>query len=260
MILMMKKFKFWLVWILVWLFWFVNFWNWFNFSVSMNDSIQYKNSTWVFSVYPVDWTIKVSNNPVSYVMDFSSYAYSYALNWGIWWSTNNPSITSWTYNVSCKDYPCYIKLLNRWVIDVFSWYVSCPECEICPEVNTWEILSWSCDTNYCVSNDLCPVSSWVSWSELVINDIVHESAPLINITIPEEYNWDSSVDENEFTLTISWQNVDYEYVDWIIRTQKFTPDSEDFNSIVTWVIPLLIPWLVIILFIWFIFRFIKKIF
>ena len=153
--------------------------------------------------------------------------------------------------------------IESWDLSDFSWEVS--QVLECSEVDTWELLSWyilqsDVDINYCVENDLCPVSTWLSWSELVINDIVHESAPLITINIPEEFNWNYTIDENEFVLSISWYNVDTEYIEWIITSQNVKPNASTLNKIITELIPLFVPWLVIILFIWFVFKLIKKIF
>ena len=165
---------------------------------------------------------------------------------------------------------CLFGLVSFWYCDtgsecplIDSWYcVSnnlCPTCQECQECDICEecplIDSW-----YCVSNDLCPVSTWLNWSELIINDIVHQSAPLITINIPEEFNRNYNVDENEFALSVSWYNVDTDYIDWIITTQNSKPSTEDFNNIITNLVPLFVPWLVIILFLWFIFKFIKKVF
>ena len=141
--------------------------------------------------------------------------------------------------------------------------------------NCQSSLSWYSNTLSNCSNNLntcnvslsnclsanCPFNTWdVQWSALFINDIQHIWAPLINITIPEEFEWNYTWSNDEFDLDVVWYNVDTEYIDWIIRTQKTTPDSYDFNNIVSNLIPLFVPWLVIVLFLWFIFRFIKKIF
>lgn len=117
------------------------------------------------------------------------------------------------------------------------------------------------DTNYCVENNYCPSEfSGVEWSALYINDVQHVSAPLINIYIPEEISWDYTWDNEEFTLFVSGYNVDTAYIDSIITTQKSVPSSSDFSSIVSWLIPLFVPWLVVILFMYFVFTFVKKIF
>ena len=154
------------------------------------------------------------------------------------------------------------KLLLLWLLIspllVWFWYCeySSMECQL--EYNLIPINN--VDLNYCVSNDLCPVSTWLNESELIINDIVHESAPLININIPEEISWDYTWNENSFDLFISGYNVDTEYISDIILTQKTPANRVDLNNIIQVLLPLFVPWLIIILFIYFVFKFIKKIF
>lgn len=103
-------------------------------------------------------------------------------------------------------------------------------------------------------------STWTQWSSLYINEIQHLSSENIIITIPEEFSWDYTGDEQNFVLTVSWYNVDSDYIAWIIENQTTVPNSADFNNLVSWILPLFVPWLVIILFLYFAFKFIKKIF
>lgn len=263
----MKRFKLWLVWLLLGLFWFtcfssanfVNYWQYvIDYSVDQypfwlsDDNINFQQD-WLLCVdYFLDdpvpnsmWlTISQSNwsHNVDEIISNGMWIYCAQLSseWSKWW-------TVWIELREEVNWYAWLYFFPSW----WGWWS-------CPEIDTWSILSGSCDTNYCVENDLCPVPS--NFSTLYINDIEHQSAPIINVTIPYEYSWDSSVDSWQFDLVISWQNVDYEYIDWIIRAQKSTPNNTDFNNIVSGLIPLLIPWLVIILFLRFIFRFIKKIF
>lgn len=146
---------------------------------------------------------------------------------------------------------------------------TCPECQEC-EVCTPQYTSSECqseynlipisdiDSNYCTENDLCTFTG--SYSNLVINDIWHESKPFIYVNIPEEIDWDYTGNSYSFTLDVGGYNTDSDYIAWIITTQKSVPDSEDFRSIVINLVPLLVPWFVIILFLYFIFRLIKKLF
>lgn len=154
------------------------------------------------------------------------------------------------------------------VIQITSSCPSCPSCPTCPESpscpSTWEILSWyilesSIDSSYCVWNWYCPVESWSNWSSLFINWIQHESYPMINIDITDNVPWDYSINNDVFDLDV-WEAYDQDFIDWVIDSQKTLPNKTDFNNTISWLIPLFIPWLVIILFIYFIFRFIKKIF
>ena len=196
------------------------------------------------------------------------------LSWNVVWDDleSMSDKTAWTYQYVCllQSGLVHYKYSNTnvpfYYYD-FSFLVwdssSCPD--------TWEILSWyilesEIDNLYCENNWLCSlinswdvIGSW-NWSSLYINDIQHESAPLINLTIPEEFEWDYTNENDEFNLWISWYNVDTEYIDWIIRNQTTLPNKTDFNNTISWLIPLFVPWLVIIASLYFIFRFIKKIF
>lgn len=198
----------------------------------------------------------------------SSYWAVYDIDWNIVsWQWDFPT------NNNCMNFTWYLQNIysnNRNIeyIDVSSIF---PVCSTCPEINTWEILSWyilesDIDNLYCEEHWYCPLidtwldNTWVEWSALYINEIQHNSAPLINITIPEEFDWDYSWTDEEFDLEVKWYNVDTEYVDWLIRSQNFKPNSDDFSSILTWLVPLFVPWLAIILFLYFVFRFVKKVF
>lgn len=260
---MMKRFKFWLVWIVLGIFWLISF------SSADFTNILSKAHAWITlggSTSDVHYTLPYSISNNSFIcFRPSNNKVTCSFTWfSFWWGLKD---FCYYYTWPTINLDLYCSNTNSSNSFLYHFHFSnpvlwdcpeCEECETCPEINTWDILSWSCDTNYCVENDLCPVAS--NFSQLFINDIEHQSAPLINITIPYEYTWDSSVNSWQFDLVISWQNVDYDYIDNIVRTQNSKPSTEDFNNIITWLIPLFIPWLVIILFIWFVFKFIKKIF
>lgn len=119
----------------------------------------------------------------------------------------------------------------------------------------------SCNSEYCWLNWLCSEYTWSTMSELYINWINHLGAPIINISIPLEQAWDYEYTWDVMNINLSWENnVDYEYIDNIIRTQNSKPNDTDFNNIVSGLLPLFVPWLIIITFLIYLFRFIKKIF
>lgn len=127
----------------------------------------------------------------------------------------------------------------------------------------------SVDQNYCTTNNLCPASEcpvcpvWTgSISNVYINDILHVGAPFIFIDIPEEISWDYGYTQwwTNMLVSVEWYNVDYDYINWVVDVQSYKPDSEDLTNIVKTVLPLFVPWLCIILLLYFIFKFIKKIF
>lgn len=282
----MKRFKFFLGLLFVWIFWFTCFWSCDNlFSFIENKNLSSSNSlTWTCGWYCCFLTNNTNSNyrqnivfnsdkqlfPSDYnAYDLSCVSYSWnfivsssiSTNVAVRWYDLSSLVSTWG-STSCPDCPfCdktslmfihqwwdFVSLLNSstWLYNLYlsNWL----------DFSTTPIPEWQ--NVYITWYDL----SWVISSELIINDIVHQSAPLINITIPEEFDWDYTWNVNEFTLDIKGFNVDTEYIDWIIRTQKTTPNNTDFNNIVSGLIPLLVPGLFIILFIYFIFRFIKKVF
>ena len=120
-----------------------------------------------------------------------------------------------------------------------------------------------CMTNYSLVPVDSVVVSWdclswdTQWSALYVNEIQHNSAWIINITIPEEISWDYTWDEENFYLYINWYNVNTEYIDSIIRTQNYKPTSEDFTNLI-WVLAPYSKYLIFLLFIFIIWAWIKK--
>ena len=289
---------------LVWLFGGLSFcsaWT-FTYNWTIGD-----NSIMLIPQKPLSSNVSVHCDFVS-----SSSSCEWQFKWSLsymYWSLTTPywnstSQSSWNF-ISCSEGSSFdadlsnfeppswaspvlwvvsFNITSNWVPDwvivnyscIFSWDSVYSPWLSCPEVNTWEILSWyilesEIDTNFCVGNWYCPtnectgsldpVQSW-NWSSLFINDIQHIGAWLINITIPEEIEWDYIYTWNwdEFDLNVKWYNVDSDYIEGIINTQNSKPSSQDFNNIITWLIPLFVPWLCIILLLYFIYLFIKKIF
>lgn len=227
------------------------------------------------------FTITYNWNTYNLFDSSSSYNYDlwcFAISWSFTiynWSEQFPYLYPyymWTALPSCN--PQYTSEECQSVYGlVSSWSLNQCNNDLlsCETSLSWYESSLSnCSTNLNVCNTSlsnclqsnCSNNSWVSWSSLFINDIQHLGAWIIDITIPEEISWDYNNDtENDtFDLIVSWYNVDTAYIEWVINTQKTLPNEQDFNNIITWLIPLLIPWFVIILFLYFVFRFIKKIF
>ena len=159
-----------------------------------------------------------------------------------------------TTNSSCIFYIYWINVINY----------SSQQCQT--EYNLIPIED--VDQNYCTTNNLCP-SWWTPsdcpnvWvSNLWINDIFHPWAFNIYMNIPQELDRDYAYTNSwaNFNLDIVGYNVDYDYIDWVVDSQNYKPNSDDLSSIVSQIIPLFVPWLCIILLLYFIFRFIKKIF
>lgn len=242
----------------------------------MNMRLQCFWFTWY--VLSVDWNSHTLNyyhiplsNLYSLLTSCSQWFYNMTVN--LYNSSNQlvDYVSSDTYdndsfiNLYMNDWVSYSLVDNR--PDWLNYYFN-------NSINTWDLLSWyilesSIDSNYCELNNLCPVYTWdsedLSWvnrSILHINWIEHVWAWFIDITIPEEFDWNYLYTWNwdVFELNISWYNVDTEYIDWIITTQKTLPNKEDFNNTISWLLPWFVPWLVIVLFLYFVFRFLKKVF
>ena len=250
-----------LLWLFVWLVWFISFSNAVNYVV---------NSSWTdylpqYIYYTPNISVEnylCSTNKCYISLDFWLKDYP-TTDYQCMTNANNVFSCSCVWNRPCSTYSWVVKLTYSSSFNVFQYitfndWQSCPECETCPEINTGDILSWSCDINYCVENDLCPTSTW-SRSELVINDIVHEWKPLINVSIPDDIYWDYSTDDNQFDLYVwSWYN--QEYIDSILAINSYRPDNDDFTNIfVSW-LTLIFPYIFVALLIVFMWKLLKRIF
>lgn len=178
-------------------------------------------------------------------------------------------LTTWYYCFLDSSLVYYRKI-NVWTthanLTFFNWFYSttcnCTVCEECEECNECPII----DSQYCSDNNLCP-SSWTwdceewdwNWSALYINNIQHQSAPLINIDIPDYIYWDYSSSEEEFDLYVG-SGYDQDYIDNVIAINSYQPTSEDFTDVFVSGLTLVMPYIVIVLFIVFIRKLIKRIF
>lgn len=239
---------------IIWFIWFISFCSaWqvvdlLDLTTITDISIQSNQRTTIVDFWQ-------TNN--SYTVCFSFDNFRWNIQAGIGSNPNSQPWTNFTYwNDWNWNYVCFYKSIYDSYLNVRTDYSD----DI--TLNYFilnDLLVYNIDTNYCVSNNLCPTSE-NSRSALYINDIQHEGAWTINITIPEEYDWDYTNENDEFNLDIIGYNLDTDYIEWIISNQTTKPNQTDLNNIISWVIPLFIPWLVIILFIYFVFKFLKKIF
>lgn len=262
-----------------------NWTNWVNVFQLSNASV---NWNWTIICFYTTWNFvnKISpNTPNSYPTitfrqsNYTNYSVVHYLDmvYPDRWSCLDLHPTNFSFSIQAQfqynwytwEIPIrYVLLKNILNID-YPWNVDCPswssqQCQ--SEYNLIPVSS--IDYNYCESNNLCPLytgwncETWDSenWSALYINDIQHNSASVIDITIPEEISRDYTNENDLFDLDIQWYNTDTEYIEWLINIQNTVPTKDDFNQIISSLIPLFIPWLVIILFIIFTFRLIKKIF
>lgn len=287
----MKKIRLLTLWLLT-LFWLGSFCNSELLSTTFNN-VGGSSWTWelVFdtnSVYCIYASYNNSNRRVFVdFQNFSWYVNTHAMNpWPLCFNVwNNDNILKYEFQGGSYVQLYYFKVIEYTVCD-YSDYVPVSDYNTClSELNTatWNYLScqssisWyvnslnncssnlnSCNTSLssCLSAN-CPNNTWdISWSALFINNIQHLWSPVIRITIPEEFDRDYAYTDswNNMEIDIEGYNVDTDYISWIIDVQRSKPSSEDFNSIISDVLPLFVPWLVIILFIYFVFKFIKKIF
>ena len=210
--------------------------------VNIRSNQTFNFDTWFCSIFSSD--------------NFASFDF-YKTDWTL--------ITNWSskalMDVLCFDVPWYV-LNTYWSTLALQYsYIlnscDCPECEICPEIDTWSILSWSCDTNYCVENDLCPVPS--NFSQLFVNDIEFPWKPLINVNIPDYITWDYSSSDTGFDLYVG-SGYDEDYINSIVDINSYRPTSEDFTTIFVSGLTLIFPYLIFTLFLVFMWKLIKRIF
>lgn len=69
-------------------------------------------------------------------------------------------------------------------------------------------------------------------SAIYINNIQHESAENINITIPDELEREYTNESWTLDINIIWYNVDNDYIASIIENEKLTPTAEDMTYLV----------------------------
>ena len=191
--------------------------------------------------------------------NFDRWLHAQYLNWNHELANSYGSCTSWDIYFGTDWTTCSFQIASY----VFDYYTS-QQCQT--EYNLIPISS--VDQNYCTTNNLCP-SWWTPsdcpnvWvSNLWINDLFHPWAFNIVMNIPEEIDRDYAYTNSwqNMNIDVVWYNVDYDYIDWVVDSQNYKPNSDDLSSIVSQIIPLFVPWLCIILLLYFIFRFIKKIF
>ena len=220
--------------------------------------------TWLMNIRLINWNSNTQNN-IYY--EFSPYSpnevvYSVYFTW-----VNSTSMQNWIL-LEWNDCSSIQSDLNTCSNNFQSCQGYLSSCQSDLSTATgyidsleWEIAQCSQDLINCSSSSSSwSCESWSNWSALYINDIQHLWKPNIFITIPEEINWSYTSEWDDFDLNVSWYNVDTEYIEWVIDIQNTKPSQDDFNRIISEVIPLFVPWLFIVLFIYFVFRFVKKVF
>lgn len=164
--------------------------------------------------------------------DWSFYNYFNIFNWSFENNISNSSLCIFIPDSSVE----YMSLW-KWTLDWFQIYY---------EEEWWS--SWECEE-----------WTWNNWSSLYINDIQHNSASTIDITIPEEISRDYTNENDLFELNVEWYNVDYEYMENVINKQNYIPTTEDLSNVIS-SFGLFGGLLVVCLFVILVFYMIKKIF
>ena len=258
-----------------------------------DNSISNYNFYCAFVQFNIEWNIYYSNISFEYWW----FAFNPSM---LNWSFNNWLVKQLFLCDSSSERSFHIRDLqinwnvNFWVITIkelpvdffedYYWFdVSCPACPDCPSCSQcetdlstcqwmysrletdYDLLSWNYNTcvsdlNTCMNNWWSSSSGDIQWSSLFINENQVLWNKNIFVNIPLDYEYSYTNEWEDFELTVEWLNQDYDYLDWIVWVQNTTPTKDNFNQIISWLIPLFVPWLVVILFIYFVFRLLKKIF
>ena len=215
--------------------------------------IVYKGVSWTFSC--------TTTNPCPVSL---SYKITYDDN-----SSYNFNPTCWNLICNCED---QVSFCTSQLSSCMSNYSSCQS-----SLNTlsWSLAScesdyWQCQSDLANCGEwICPELTWwsceyesgdIQWSSLFINQIQYFGASNIDITIPDEIAWDYTGDEDNFYLDVEWLNGDTEYIQSIIDINSYRPSSSDFTDVFVSGLTLVMPYIVILLFIVFIRKLIKRIF
>lgn len=98
-------------------------------------------------------------------------------------------------------------------------------------------------------------------STVIINGINHDTASVLQVNIPAEFERDYTNTWDIMTINISWYNVDNEYMEQIIAQTELTPTAEDMWTLVNWLqayLPYFFIWLICVFFIWLVKKFFKS--
>lgn len=229
------------------------YWNYFKQQKTMNNDWD-------------AWSIPCSDSSSVHInYDFSTFTTSY---WVLRWF---PYIQFSVYAPASAPYNITYSCTFNWDNIVSPWW-TCPTCPICPEINTWEILSWyilasEIDINYCVWNWLCPNECWTwtdfSWdlqySNIYINSILHPWTQNIFVNIPDYIQWDYTTTWNDFNIYV-WSWYDMDYMNSIIKINSYRPDSTDFTDVFVSGLTLIFPYIFVVLLLMFIWKLLRRIF
>lgn len=236
-----------------------------------SDSIYYSFSDWSFYSLTdtllrrlhLSWTFLLSCTWYCY-FDYDNLKFSFSDSYSIWSScpecpTCDPQYTieqcqsvywlvsSWLLNTcqsdlnSCQSNTSWFNdQLNNCNLSLNACNSSLTNClqYNCPEIDyTWDLLR----------------------SNIYINNILHPWRQFINIDIPDYITWDYSVGDDDFNLYV-WSGYDVDYIESVIDINSYRPTSEDFTNVFVSGLTLVMPYIVIVLFIIFVRKLLKRIF
>lgn len=213
-------------------------------TASFNSSISF-SSNWFLRYYYVYLVYKRPNSATAITFD-----YSCTFSWNN--IIDQSSIGGW--NCDYSDYILESDVTKSYCTNKFSTLI-----------DESDITSWYCETEFgLIDPENCPVSSWtgdVQWSAFFVNSHQIQGASNIYLYLPDFLNWDYTYLNSWSSLEIEVENQwDEDYIKWLISVETFHPSSEDFTQSFTWILTLLMPYIIITLFILFIWRLVKRIF
>lgn len=240
----------------------------------------------------LSWMLYIGISEMPRYMSFPIYwdKRTFSITWSMSWTYYN----SWLYKLFIPLYRyvyqnaaawgqiqwlCFYNLESSCIqLSDISWSSSsCPDCPSCDDPYTSlecqneynlipieNVTKEYCEINHnLISPESCPICEWsgsINWSALYINNEQVSSASRINVNIDDWIDYNLNYVEDSATINVTGPEWDQEYIQWIIDTNSYQPSTEDFKNVFVWWLTLILPYLVVVLFVVFIWKFIRKIF
>lgn len=179
------------------------------------------NMSFDWSLYYASFDYKCPTCPTCEVCDYSSYQSQ------IDSLTSSLSGCSSSYNQCITDYWNCSSSLNYCYYDL------------------WDCRAWNCSGEY--------------FSNLFINNVSYPWSANIFVNVPQEFDFNYSLTWSDSAIDIEYKT-DPDYVQSIIDINSYRPTSEDFTDTFVSGLTLVMPYIVIVLFIIFVWKLLKKIF
>lgn len=262
------------------LFWnvpYLNIWllNWMSAQYSWRFILDYK-------VYDLTSLLNTELSSSSYSL-YTTFYYNWVRTNGWFWDNlvDNKSYVdiylSWNKSFDGVSVTRNFNNSPDYTLYKFTADLSCPDCSICDDPYTSlecqneynlipveNVTKEYCEINHnLISPESCPICEWsgsINWSALYINNEQVSSASRINVNIDDWIDYNLNYVEDSATINVTGPEWDQEYIQWIIDTNSYQPSTEDFKNVFVWWLTLILPYLVVVLFVVFIWKFIRKIF